>query len=145
MAPPSPLVPSRSQITRSMGDPVLKRIIRNLVVLAALLCAATSRAADDVPRFLIERIDVRNLRHASPEIVIAESRLKEGVAYDERELAAASDRINRLPFILEAAFSLEKGSVRDSYVLAITVSETKPFFYVLDAPFIIARDQATVD
>jgi outer membrane protein assembly factor BamA len=128
-----------------MGEPVIKRIIRNLIVLAALLCAAASRAADDVPRFLIERIEVRNLRHASPEIVIAESRLKEGVAYDERELAAASDRINRLPFILEAAFSLEKGSVRDSYVLAIAVSETKPFFYLFDAPAIIAGDRAVVD
>ena len=128
-----------------MGDQVIRRIIRNLVVLAALLCAATSRAADDVPRFLIERIDVRNLRHASPEIVIAESRLREGATYDERELAAASDRINRLPFILEAAFSLEKGSVRDAYILAITVNETKPFFYLLDAPFLIERERADVD
>ncbi|HWS70685.1 MAG TPA: hypothetical protein VN605_01165, partial [Thermoanaerobaculia bacterium] len=75
----------------------MKRIIRNLVVLAALACAAAARASDDVPRFLIERIEVRNLRRASPEIVIAESRLKEGTTYDERELAAASDRINRLP------------------------------------------------
>jgi hypothetical protein len=124
---------------------VVRRIIRNLVVLAALACAVAARASDDVPRFLIERIEVRNLRHASREIVVAESRLREGATYDERELAAASDRINRLPFILDAAFSLEKGSVRNAYVLAITVSETKPFFYLLDGPFVLEREGANVD
>ncbi|MCU1347355.1 MAG: sigma-54-dependent transcriptional response regulator, partial [Acidobacteria bacterium] len=84
-----------------------KRLIAILILMAALFGGAAARGSDEVPRFLIERIDVRNLRHASPEIVRAESRLKEGSSYDERELAAASDRINRLPFILDAQFSLE--------------------------------------
>ena len=37
-------------------------------------------------RFLIERIDVQHLVHASADVIRAESRLREGERYDESEL-----------------------------------------------------------
>jgi outer membrane protein assembly factor BamA len=73
-----------------------------------LVCARASCAED---RFLIERIDVRKLVHASADVIRAESRLHEGESYAEADLRAASDRVRRLPFMLDAAFSLERGFI----------------------------------
>jgi hypothetical protein len=100
--------------------------------LAAVCFVALSAAAQQQPKFFIERITVRNLQHASPEVIVAESRLTEQHAYTEDELREASDRIRRLPFVLDASFALQKGSERERYVLEISVSETKPFFYLSD-------------
>ena len=102
----------------------MSRLIR--LPLVVLLFAAPLLAQAAPPRFLIERIDVRHLRHASPEIVIAESRIRAGATYSEEELREAADRIARLPFVLQCDFALEKGSVREAYVLAINVAEAKP-------------------
>ena len=110
-------------------------MIRRLLLLLLLLAAAAPLARgdqSDSPRFLIESIDVRGLVHASPDIVRSETRLRTGKAYSEDELRDANDRVNRLPFVLDAQFSLEKGSVRDAYVLVITVNESRRFFYVFD-------------
>ncbi|HEX9982191.1 MAG TPA: POTRA domain-containing protein [Thermoanaerobaculia bacterium] len=101
-----------------------------LIILAAPLFA------DEGPAFLIERIEVRNLRRVSADIIESETRLREGRTYSERELREASDRLNRLPFVLDAQFALEKGSVRDAYVLVVNVVETLPFFYLLDVTFL---------
>ena len=95
-------------------------------LLLLLLCAPALRAEE---RFLIERIDVRHLVHASADVIRAETRLREGESYAESDLRAASDRVKRLPFVLDATFSLERGSVRDAYVLVITVTETRRLFY----------------
>jgi hypothetical protein len=103
-----------------------RRVKRHLCVLLLLACASASFAEE---RFLIERIDVRKLVHASADVIRAESRLQAGDAYAEADLRAASDRVRRLPFVLDAVFSLERGSVRDAYVLVITVSETRPLFF----------------
>jgi hypothetical protein len=97
--------------------------------------------AEEPARFLIERIDVRHLVHASPDVIKSESHLREGQAYSENDLRAANNLIKRLPFVLDAAFSLERGSVRDSYVLVITVNEARPLFYLFDAE--ARRIQAT--
>src|SRR5947207_6781228 len=94
-----------------------------------LLVSQAAAGANDAPRFFIERIDVRNLRFASTAIIRAELRLPAGHEYTEDELRRASDRINRLPFVLDSEFSLEKGSARGAYVLVIKVTETKPLFY----------------
>ena len=88
-------------------------------------------AAQDGPLF-IERIEVRNHKRVSPDVVIAESRLHQGRAYSEAELRDAAARLSRLPFLLSVDFSLEKGSERGQYVLVLTISETKPFFFHLD-------------
>lgn len=110
---------------------------RFTVVLALLVCAA----ARGDERFLIERIDVRHLVHASADVIRSESRLREGQTYGESDLRAASDRVKRLPFVLDAAFSLERGSVRDAYVLVITVNETRPIFFQLDTvPYFVSRN-----
>src|SRR6185436_10640572 len=92
--------------------------------------------AAEEPRFFIERIEVRNARRVTPDVVIAESRLRAGHEYSEAELRDASTRLERLPFLLSVDFALEKGSERGHHVLVLTINETKPFFFFLDArPF----------
>ena len=118
-------------------------MIRKFLIL--LLLAAPLFAQDaSAPRFFIERIDVRNVNRVSPDVVVFESRLREGQEYSETELADASARLQRLPFLLSADFSLEKGSERGRHVLVITVNETRPFFYKLDLVPILTNDADTV-
>jgi outer membrane protein assembly factor BamA len=81
------------------------------------------------PTFLIESFVVEGARHASADLIVAESLLRPGRTYGETDLRHAVYRIKRLPFILDARFALRKGSERGAYVLAITVEEThRPFF-----------------
>lgn len=104
-----------------------------LVAVFLSILAATAIAQEAAPaRFFIERIEVRNARRVSPDVVIAESRLQEDVEYSETELSDAAARLNRLPFLLSAEFSLERGSERGRHVLVISVAETRPFFFLLD-------------
>jgi hypothetical protein len=81
----------------------------------------------------------------SPDVVIYESRLREGHEYSEVDLSDAAARLNRLPFLLSAEFSLDKGAERGHYVLVISVSETKPFFFLIDARPIISSNNSIVD
>lgn len=109
-------------------------MIRNLTVVLLLAALAAPLAAQDAasPRLFIERIEVRNANRVSPEVVIAESRLREGREYAEAELRDAATRLARLPFLLSVDFALERGSERGQHVLVLTVNETKPFFFLLD-------------
>lgn len=125
-----------TKTTRQPNDPMpslrdaLPRIL--LVLLALILSALPLAAQDDPPaRFFIERIEVRNAKRVSTDIVISESRLSEGHDYSEAELQDASARLSRLPFLLSVDFSLEKGSERGRHVLVLTIQETKPFFFAL--------------
>ncbi len=88
-------------------------------------------AAD--PVFLVETIVVENAERISPDIVISESLLEEGKEYAETELRDAVYRIVRLPFILDASFSLRKGSERGRYELVITLDETRLWFFGLES------------
>jgi hypothetical protein len=117
-------------------------VTRTFFITLIAVVIATSAAAQDgaPPRFFIERIEVRDADRVSPDVVIAESRLREGEEYRESELSDAAARLARLPFLLSADFSLEKGSDRGRYVLVITVIETKPFFYLLDIRPVISQD-----
>lgn len=120
---------------------------RTLLITLAVLLAATAAvpiSAQDavLPRFFIERIDVRDAKRVSKDVVIAESRLREGKEYSEAELRDASSRLARLPFLLSAEFSLEKGSERGRYVLVVTINETKPFFFALDLRQFFTRDNS---
>ena len=92
------------------------------------------------PHFFIEKIEVREAHRVSADVVVAESRLREGQEYTEAELRDASARLMRLPFLLSAEFSLEKGSERGRYVLVVTINETKPFFFALDLRPIFTTD-----
>lgn len=106
-------------------------MIRKLIFL--LLLAIPAAAQDAPAQLFIERIEVRNHKRVSPDVVIAESRLREGRAYSEEELRDASTRLGRLPFLLSVDFALEKGSERGRHVLVLTIHETKPFFFLIDA------------
>lgn len=111
---------------------------RALLVLLLLASAPIVRAEE---RFLITRIEVRNLAHASADVIKSESRLREKESYDESELREANDRIRRLPFVLDASFSLERGEAHGEHVLVVTVTETRPIFFRFDlVPFLQSRD-----
>jgi hypothetical protein len=121
-----------------------------LIAIAVFLAAAAAvplTAQDVVPtRFFIEKIEVRDANRVSPDVVVAESRLRSGQEYSEDDLRDASARLMRLPFLLSAEFSLEKGSERGRYVLVVTINETKPFFYALDfRPILKSDDNVEVD
>jgi outer membrane protein assembly factor BamA len=109
-------------------------VIRKLYALfLVILFASALHAQETTPtRFLIERIEVRNLHRVSRDIIVSESLLHEGGEYSEQDLRDASLRLSRLPFLLSADFSLEKGSERGKHVLVISIAETKPFFYLFD-------------
>ena len=114
---------------------------RTLLVAFAVLLTTAAIAQDAVPpRFFIERIEVRDAKRVSKDVVIAESRLREGQEYSEADLRDASARLSRLPFLLSAEFALEKGSERGRYVLVVTINETKPFFFALDLRHFLTRD-----
>jgi hypothetical protein len=105
------------------------------VFAAILLVATAALAADEAApptRHFIERIDVRNAHRVSREVIVSESRLDEGKEYTEADLRSAVNRLSRLPFLLSAEFSLEKGSERGRHVLVINVAETKPLFFEID-------------
>lgn len=131
---------------RSGGRPLtlssITRAVLVLILIATFVAAAPLFAQDGAttPNFFIEKIEVREARRVSPDVVVAESRLREGEEYSEAELRDASARLMRLPFLLSAEFSLEKGSERGRYVLVVTINETKPFFYALDLRPIFTTD-----
>lgn len=102
--------------------------MRKFLISLVLVLAPAGHAAAQDPDFLIERFAVSGVRYASPRIIVAESRLREGRSYSESDLAAAIGRIERLPFVVFAEFRLEKGTVPGQYVLAISIVETKPLF-----------------
>lgn len=106
-----------------------------LILIAAIVTplAAQEGALDaTAATFFIERIEVRNTRRVSNDVIISESRLRAGQEYTEEQLRDASTRLSRLPFLLSVDFALEKGSERGRHVLVLNIVETKPFFYLLD-------------
>ncbi len=86
-------------------------------------------SADEPARFLIESIAVLGIdRPATREIVAKESRVEPGTEVDEEQLRQAIYRIRRLPFVVDADFSLQKGSERGRYVLVIRIEMASSFF-----------------
>ncbi|MFQ5349603.1 MAG: hypothetical protein ACE5EG_04065, partial [Thermoanaerobaculia bacterium] len=102
-----------------------------LLLLVALLGQGVARAEDESAVFFIETITVETERLSS-DIVLSESLLREGQEYTEAELREAVHRINRLPFVLLAEFSLRKGSERGLYELVVKVYETRRWFSQLN-------------
>jgi outer membrane protein assembly factor BamA len=112
--------------------------IRTLFLLTLLLTGGLAPAwaqdGDPNPQFLIERIVVEGIERASArDIVAAETRLREGQPYTEPALREAIYRVKRLPFVLDAEFSLRKGTERGAYELVITVEPTRPVFFFAQA------------
>jgi hypothetical protein len=103
-----------------------------LILLGMILPAAAQTPAQSPgpPRFLLESVIVEGVqRDAVRQIVTSESLLQPGREYTEQELREAVYRIKRLPFVMDAQFSLRKGGERGSYQLVITVEETRLFFF----------------
>lgn len=109
-------------------------MIRQFILSLLVIAVAAPLVADEAaaPLLFIERIEVRNAKRVSSDVVIAESRLRAGREYSENDLRDAATRLGRLPFLLSVDFALEKGSERGRHVLVLTVHETRPFFYLLD-------------
>lgn len=115
-----------------MTSSVGKRLAGLLLFLSLL--APQGAAAQEPPKFLIETIVVQGVqRAAGRQIVAEESLLKPGQTYSEQELRQAVYRVKRLPFVVDAEFSLRKGSERGAYELVITVEEATPVFFLADA------------
>ncbi|MEO1088558.1 MAG: hypothetical protein AAFY88_30360, partial [Acidobacteriota bacterium] len=87
------------------------------------------------PTFLVESIRVDGLERASAELIVAESLLEPGFEYVESELQQAVFRIQRLPFVLDATFLIERGTERGRYRLVIQVEEIKRWFFGEDGVF----------
>lgn len=100
-----------------------------LLVLAALPAAAQEEPPPETARFLIETITVEGPKEAAANIVKAETLLRPGESYTERELRLAVYRIHRLPFVFDASFALRKGSRRGAYELVISVQPARWFFF----------------
>ncbi len=106
-------------------------LIWKIAALLLVVIPAIRMAAEPVPAFLLESIEVEGGSRAADRIVIAESRLHLKQTYDESELRAAMARIQRLPFVVSTDFRLAKGTVPGTYVLIIRIRRMTPFF--LDA------------
>lgn len=111
----------------------MHRSVRFLLSLFFLFLSSLPLLAQEAPSFLIERIDVRGARFASERVVAREALLTPGRSYTEPQLRAALSRINRLPFVLDSTFALERGSDRGAYVLVVSIVETKPLFVEADS------------
>jgi hypothetical protein len=96
-----------------------------------LLSSLSARGQEEPDRFLIERITVEGTKEAAANIVRSETLLRPGDSYNEGELRLAVYRVHRLPFVLDASFSLRKGSRRGAYELVIEVRPARWFFYDL--------------
>lgn len=81
------------------------------------------------PSFAIEKIVVEGVRHGSEKVVVSELLLTLGSAYTEAQLREALHRVKRLPFVVDADFSLRKGSERGRFELVVTVAEAWPVFF----------------
>ncbi len=135
--------------TSPLHDPIRRRsslrrpVTTLLVILFAISLAngfATTASAgtwippafDRPAKFLIESIAVEGVRQASVGVILSESLLRQGLRYSESELREAVFRVNRLPFIVSADFSLAKGSERGRHRLLINVEEAETFFFGSD-------------
>ena len=111
-----------------------------IVLLLGLLAATPAGAVEPAPEiasgrlpsFFIETIIIEDSIRFSPDLILAESRLVEGQEYSERELRDALFRIVRLPLILDAEFSLRRGTQRGRFQLVIQVDEARHWFFGLE-------------
>lgn len=136
MTPPTQNVRSvpRAVVGRLLRGFRRRRRILGWCWLVLLLSTATADASQgrrtfEEPRFFIEDIRVEGAVRTAPELIISESLLMVQQEYDESELLEAVYRIQRLPFIFDARFALDRGSERGKLHLVISVKEVARFFF----------------
>ena len=81
----------------------------------------------------------------APSTLVATSLLQVGQSYSEDQLRDSAARIVRLPLILDAEYSLEKGSRRGQYRLLIRVEETRRWFFGVEVEGTWWADAVSVD
>ncbi len=77
---------------------------------------------------IIETISVENAARFKASIIVSESLLMAGDSYTEVQLRDAIRRVNRLPFILGAEFTLHQNAASSGYELVISVRENQAYF-----------------
>src|ERR1051325_9111258 len=95
---------------------------RSAAVAFALAVSALSARA-----VTIQRIEVRGAQRVSARVIVAETTLREGRDYSADGVRDAVARVNRLPFIAAATYTLQNG------VLVIDVTEVRRVSFLLDA------------
>ena len=90
-------------------------------------------------QFVLEGIEVRNTARVSPQVLVAETTLRAGRAYSEVDIRNAVARLERLPFVFKAGYTIENN------VLVISVTEMKPLSFLLDARGIAAVNPTTAN
>lgn len=111
------------------AGPILGGVFLGLLLWTSAAEASLNRKGFEEPRFFIESIRVEGGNRTSPALIRSESLLQEEQEYSESELLEAVYRIQRLPFIYDARFSLGRGSERGKLQLVITVKEVARFFF----------------
>lgn len=108
-------------------------VIRLFRFLLLASCAAAVQAQEpaavEPARFRIETITVETPREKAAAIIAAETLLEQGGTYTEDDLRSAVARVHRLPFVLDATFSLRRGSERGAYELVIQANTARWFFF----------------
>ncbi len=100
-----------------------------LRLLLVLIVASTAAPAIAQTSFVIERIDVSPGARVRPGIIRAETRLRAGRSYTDEQLDQALYRIRRIPFVIDATYTLEPGSSPSSRVMKITVFDQEALNY----------------
>jgi len=118
-----------------------------LRLLLILIVASTAAGAIAQTPFVIERIDVNPGARVRPGIIRAETRLRAGHSYTGEQLDQALYRVRRIPFVIDATYTLEPGSSPSSRVMKITVfdQEALNFNFALDVLGIHGSGGATAN
>jgi hypothetical protein len=109
----------------------------NRILIALALIALPTFAQKNL--FVLERIEVRNAQRVSPRVIVAETTLRKGRRYSEDDVRHAVARLERLPFVFKADYALENN------VLVITVTEMRPFSFLVDARGLVIDNPTTAN
>ena len=105
---------------------------RTILATVMLLIAATTFAQSPPQSpVVVERIDIHAMRTRA-DILISEMRLPKGRSYSIDEIEQAIYRLRRLPFVVDATYTLEPGIAPDARVLSVNVVDETPFHVALD-------------
>lgn len=96
--------------------------------LLCLTLAPLRLRAQEPPQLFLESIVVEGVSQAAGRRIVAdETLLKRGQSYTEDQLRQAVYRVRRLPFVVNAEYTVRKGE-HDGYALVIEVIEETPVF-----------------